>query len=469
MSAPWSMRPIQQPDSVAAEEAARRQETLTKPPGSLGELETLAIRLAGLQRRSRPAVERVTIAVFAGDHGVAANGVSAFPQAVTAEMVRNFARGGAAISVLARQLGAALEVVDLGTVGDTSEVEGVTHIGLGAGTADFTVAPAMTTAQLDAALDAGRAAVGDADLFIGGEMGIGNTTSAAAVVCALLQLPPSRLAGPGTGLDATGVRRKVEIISQGLARHDIRPDVVTRQPLGDDLDLAPHACRIQPGARSGEPGWRQLQQGADHRRGGSGVADSHLAADEEVGIAHGGATGVQRRIQLRRGHGGRDGKIGGTGAKPDMGDALHLRGIPHRAQIDHLERRAELPRQHADGRAATGEIAHHLGRHRLRESGYAIRRDAMIASEDGNRDPFDGGARTPLQPGEPDRQRLQFAERAGGLGQRLLPPRRLFRGNAVRLLNGAHRPGRAHIGSPFRIWGRPAMVWITRSQRAATS
>ena len=224
MSAPWLMHPIQHPDRVAAEEAARRQETLTKPPGSLGELETLAIRLAGLQRRSRPVVERITIAVFAGDHGVAANGVSAFPQAVTAEMVRNFARGGAAISVLARQLGATLEVIDLGTVGDTSDVEGITHIGLGAGAADFTVAPAMTTAQRDAALDAGRAAVGDADLFIGGEMGIGNTTAAAAVACALLQLPPSRLAGPGTGVDAEGVRRKAEIISKGLARHDIRPD-----------------------------------------------------------------------------------------------------------------------------------------------------------------------------------------------------------------------------------------------------
>ena len=115
-------------------------------------------------------------------------------------------------------------MIDLGTVGDTSDAEGVTHIGLGAGTADFTLAPAMATAQLDAALDAGRAAVGDADLFIGGEMGIGNTTSAAAVACVLLQLPPSRLAGPGTGLNAKGVRHKAEIISKGLARHDIRPD-----------------------------------------------------------------------------------------------------------------------------------------------------------------------------------------------------------------------------------------------------
>ena len=224
MSTQWWMQPVQRLDSAVAADAARRQETLTKPPGSLGELETLAIRLAGLQRRSRPAVERITIAVFAGDHGVAANGVSAFPQAVTTEMVRNFARGGAAISVLARQLGAALEVINLGTVGDTSAVAGVTNIGLGAGTTDFTAAPAMTAEQLDAALDAGRAAVGDADLFIGGEMGIGNTTAAAAVACALLQLPPSRLAGPGTGLDGEGVRRKAEIISRGLARHDIGPD-----------------------------------------------------------------------------------------------------------------------------------------------------------------------------------------------------------------------------------------------------
>lgn len=209
-------------DTRAAAAARARQETLTKPPGSLGDLEALAIRLAGWQRRECPVIERVHITVFAGDHGIAAEGVSAFPQAVTAEMLRNFARGGAAISVLARSVGASFEVVNLGTA---SQVAGGVHdTWLGPGTASFAQDAAMSEAQLAAALAAGRRSVeralaAEAQLYIGGEIGIGNTTAAAALACALLPAEPEALAGPGTGLDAAGVARKAAVIRRSLQRH----------------------------------------------------------------------------------------------------------------------------------------------------------------------------------------------------------------------------------------------------------
>jgi nicotinate-nucleotide--dimethylbenzimidazole phosphoribosyltransferase len=166
----------------------------------------------------------VHIAVFAGDHGVTAEGVSAFPQAVTAEMVRNFARGGAAISVLARQLGASLEVLNLGTAVDPGPLDGVSHLHLGPGTANFAREAAMSAEQLARALHAGRqtaerAVNSGAQIFIGGEMGIGNTTAASAMACALLDAPAELLAGPGTGLDAGGVSRKAAVIRNALALH----------------------------------------------------------------------------------------------------------------------------------------------------------------------------------------------------------------------------------------------------------
>ena len=213
------LRPI---DTRAVEVARARQETLTKPPGSLGDLEALAIRLAGWQRRDRPSLDRVHITVFAGDHGVAAEGVSAFPQAVTVEMLRNFARGGAAISVLARSLGASFEVVNLGTARPVTG--GVHDNWLGPGTMSLACGAAMSEAQLAAALSAGRQSVeravaADAQLYIGGEIGIGNTTAAAALACALLPAEPEALAGPGTGLDAEGVARKAAVIRRSLEHH----------------------------------------------------------------------------------------------------------------------------------------------------------------------------------------------------------------------------------------------------------
>src|ERR1700693_5821322 len=211
-------------DLEAEKLAQVRQDSLTKPPGALGEMESLVIRLAGLQARPRPRVDRVHISVFAADHGVAEENISAFPQAVTVEMIRNFARGGAAISVLARALGASLEVVNLGTVSDCGALPSVRSCNLGAGTADLSRQPAMTEQQCVAAMTIGaesveRAHAEGSELFIGGEMGIGNTTSAAALACALLTAEPIRLVGPGTGLDRGGVTHKAEVVARALKLH----------------------------------------------------------------------------------------------------------------------------------------------------------------------------------------------------------------------------------------------------------
>ncbi|MFL6653510.1 MAG: nicotinate-nucleotide--dimethylbenzimidazole phosphoribosyltransferase [Sulfurifustis sp.] len=235
----WLERSIARPDDAARRAAEERQQKLTKPPGALGRLETIAIRLAALQRTEQPAVECVHIAVFVGDHGVAAEDVSAFPQAVTGEMLRNFARGGAAINAIARELHATIDVIDLGTINDPGPLDGVTRRRLGASTANFTCAPAMTSEQLDAAFAAGasiaeHAKRGGAQLLIGGEMGIGNTTSAAALSAALLDLPPERVVGPGTGVDALGIARKIAVVNRALAhhRHHLASPLETLRRLG---------------------------------------------------------------------------------------------------------------------------------------------------------------------------------------------------------------------------------------------
>ena len=223
MSNAWWLAPAREVDENSREQALARQQQLTKPTGSLGQLEAVAVQLAGLQGRVKPSVDKVWVAIFAGDHGVVAEGVSAYPQAVTGQMLHNFIMGGAAISVLARQLSAQLDVVDLGTVSPLN-LPGVRHLNLGAGTANFAKGPAMTQAQLEAALAGGRDSVLRAqavgtELFIGGEMGIGNTTAASAVACSLLNCPASLLVGPGTGLDAQGIHHKTTVIEQALHLH----------------------------------------------------------------------------------------------------------------------------------------------------------------------------------------------------------------------------------------------------------
>lgn len=223
MNAAWWRAPARELDEAARAAALARQAGLTKPHGSLGRLEEVAVALAAMQGRERPRADRVRITVFAGDHGVVEEGVSAFPQSVTRQMLANFAAGGAAVSVLARELGATLEVVDVGSLGREA-MPGVISDKAGQGTRNFTREPAMTEAEMAMALGAGRAAVrralaGGVDLFVGGEMGIGNSSVAAALACGLLGLSGSDLAGPGTGLDAHGVARKAAVVERALARH----------------------------------------------------------------------------------------------------------------------------------------------------------------------------------------------------------------------------------------------------------
>lgn len=232
MNLSWLQHPAAAFDDVAAAAATERQAQLTKPPGSLGELEQLAIRLAGMQGVVKPRLDRVWISIFAGDHGVVAEGVSAFPQAVTGQMILNFAAGGAAISVLARELGATLEVVNLGTVNDPGERPGVRRAFIAPQTANFCDEPAMTEAQLAQALAAGADSVhlarqAGAQLFVGGEMGIGNTAVATALACAFLNESPAGLTGAGTGLDAAGIARKAAIVARALQCHDGLSDPLT--------------------------------------------------------------------------------------------------------------------------------------------------------------------------------------------------------------------------------------------------
>ncbi len=224
MSEDWYTQAVKTIDKNVQQQAEARQGELTKPPGSLGRLETLATRLAGMQGKVQPQLEKIRIVVFAADHGVVAEGVSAFPQVVTTEMIKNFARGGAAISVLAEQLGAELEVVDVGSANPPGELPGVISERIAAGTANFSRQPAMTEEQCQRALASGRAAVQRAleagtQLLIGGEMGIANTTSAAALAAVWLNCPAVELAGPGTGLDAAGVTHKAKVIEAAIKKH----------------------------------------------------------------------------------------------------------------------------------------------------------------------------------------------------------------------------------------------------------
>ncbi len=220
----WIEQDIKPVSQQAIDAARERQAILTKPPGSLGKLETLGIFFSAVQQTQHPVVDKVHISVFAADHGIAEENVSAFPQVVTSEMIKNFARGGAAISVLAKQLGAVLEVIDLGTVVDTGELDGVIRHRIAASSSNFARQAAMDEAQLQQGMQAGvdavqRAISSGARVYIGGDMGIANTTSATALACAYLGKTAAELAGPGTGLDEQGVSHKAEVIAKALALH----------------------------------------------------------------------------------------------------------------------------------------------------------------------------------------------------------------------------------------------------------
>jgi len=225
----WLKVPVHKLDASAREQAMARQQILTKPMGALGRLETVAIELAAMQATARPEISAIQITLFAADHGIAEENVSAFPQAVTAEMIRNFSRGGAAICVLARELKADLEVINLGTVQSLEALDNVTDCTLAAGTKNFLHQAAMDEQQLAQALKIGRQTAErvKADgkhLFIGGEMGIGNTSSATGLATALLDMPVTQLVGAGTGLDQEAVLHKQDVIQRALDFHAQRLD-----------------------------------------------------------------------------------------------------------------------------------------------------------------------------------------------------------------------------------------------------
>lgn len=205
-------------DDAARSAALARQNSLTKPPGALGRLEELAIFMAGWQGTDRPRIERAQALVFAGNHGICAQGVNPFPQEVTAQMVANFQTGGAAINQLCALNGAALQVVALD---------------LDQPTADFTTGSAMTEAETLDALNRGAQAVdAQADILILGEMGIGNSTIAAALAAALFGGSAAEWVGPGTGSDAAGIVRKIAAIESGLRRHAGLAPMATLAALG---------------------------------------------------------------------------------------------------------------------------------------------------------------------------------------------------------------------------------------------
>ena len=207
------------PDRIAA--AYVRLDSLTKPRRSLGFLEDIAARLAAIYGLENPRAGGKRVCVFAGDHGVVAEGVSAYPQEVTALMVKNFIAGRAAINVLARRAGAGIEIVDAGMAHDPGALPGLLRCNVRRGTGNIACGPAMEIEEALAAIGVGiersaRAAEDGVNLLATGEMGIGNTTPAAALYAVWLKVPAADLAGPGTGLDAQGVQNKIRVIERAL-------------------------------------------------------------------------------------------------------------------------------------------------------------------------------------------------------------------------------------------------------------
>lgn len=217
----WIQDCAARPDTAARDIALSRQNSLTKPPGSLGQLEEIAVWLAARQANHPPAVDKVWISVFAADHGVMEEQVSAFPQVVTGEMIKNFAAGGAAICVIAKSINARLEVINLGVVNEPGELPGIVQDQIAQQTSNIANGAAMTPEQFAQAMRSGKRAAERAreqgsQLYIAGDMGIGNTTVSAALACAYLQMEPEQLVGPGTGLDTDGVKRKANVVKQAL-------------------------------------------------------------------------------------------------------------------------------------------------------------------------------------------------------------------------------------------------------------
>jgi nicotinate-nucleotide--dimethylbenzimidazole phosphoribosyltransferase len=245
------------PDAAAASEAAALHDRLAKPRGALGRLEAVGARLAAIAGVCPPPVpEPVVVAVFAGDHGVLAEGVTPWPQEVTAQMVATFCAGGAAVNVLARHAGAEVVVVDVGVAADLSPAPGLLHRKVRPGTADLATGPAMTVDDAMRALDVGawvaaEAVAGGARGLVTGEMGIGNTTASAAVIASFTRRPAAEVTGRGTGVDDATWERKVSVVQRGLARHAAGPLEVLASLGG--LEIAALAGFIVGGATARVP------------------------------------------------------------------------------------------------------------------------------------------------------------------------------------------------------------------------
>ncbi len=215
-------------DIDAAKKAQTRHSNLTKPALSLGRLEEISIQLAGMKADPFPTVSRKAVIVMAADHGVAQEGISAFPAEVTKQMVLNFLQGGAAINVLARQAGAGVTIVDIGVASDFEpSLPGLLHRKVAHGTRNMAKGPAMTRSEAEKALTCGmdvlaQVAERDIDLIATGDMGIGNTTPSSAIVAVMTGLPVAKVTGRGTGLDDAGLAHKVKVIEQAIALN--RPD-----------------------------------------------------------------------------------------------------------------------------------------------------------------------------------------------------------------------------------------------------
>ena len=227
----WWLDACKTPSAEARLQAAERQLQLTKPTGSLSELENVAIQLASLQNTPRPNIDHPWITIFAGDHGVMEENISAYPQAVTRQMLQNFTGGGACISVIAKEYNAKLQVIDCGSVGDAYEYAGVERHCIMPGTTNFAKQSAMTEAQCAEAMLLGaksveQAVASGASVYVAGEMGIGNTCSASAVACFLLNEPAEQLTGVGTGIREEQLNHKKNVINQAIALH--------KEYVGDD-------------------------------------------------------------------------------------------------------------------------------------------------------------------------------------------------------------------------------------------
>jgi nicotinate-nucleotide--dimethylbenzimidazole phosphoribosyltransferase len=243
-----TIQSIQPLDTAAMDAARARQNRLTKPPGSLGRLEEISIQVAGITGRERPVIGDKVVITCAGDHGVVAQGVSAFPQEVTPQMVANFLGGGAAINVLARHVGARVVVVDAGVAADFEPQPGLVIRKVARGTADMTQGPAMSAEQAEQAVEVGIAVVEEeiargASLIATGDMGIGNTTPSSAIVAAITGLPVAQVTGRGTGIDDAQLTHKIAVIEQALAVNRPDPD--------DALDVLSKVGGFEIGAIAG--------------------------------------------------------------------------------------------------------------------------------------------------------------------------------------------------------------------------